>query len=175
MNGEIDKTLAEEAIRIVTGDRPGKYGPPEENFRNIALTWQGVLRAHHGATMRVEDLDARDVSLMMVAMKLCRESFSHQRDNFTDAIGYILTADRVTFDTVSTGFSGIGGSASHTSTAVSGYEQCSDEQCNFHHWIVRTPHVHEYRSERDVKENTDKYCHGGVGCSCERIGCWSER
>lgn len=90
---EIDKTLAEEAVKIVGGDRPGLYGDPEDNFANIAAFWNAHLRTRYGPVYE-NMLDAKDVAAMMVGTKMAREAHLATRDNKVDAIGYILTLDR---------------------------------------------------------------------------------
>lgn len=83
---DIDKTLCDEALKIVQGARREKYDKPERNFERIALAWQAITdRAY----------TAQEVALMFVALKLVRESHSHQRDNLVDGIGYLLCADAV--------------------------------------------------------------------------------
>ncbi len=89
----IDTTLAAEAVKIVTQDRQAAYDHPENNFARIAQVWNATLQAGHGQDF---GLTPRDVALMMVGLKLVRESYHHKRDNLVDLIGYALTADAVT-------------------------------------------------------------------------------
>lgn len=94
----VDRGLADEAVNIVTSDRPGAYGPPEDNFRHIAYGWAGVLAAKFGREFDPYELvnHPEVVSLMMVSLKVMREAYKHKRDNVVDGIGYWLTTDAVT-------------------------------------------------------------------------------
>lgn len=83
---DIDKTLCDEALKIVQGARREKYDKPERNFERIALAWQAITDRAYTAS---------EVALMFVALKLVRESHAHQRDNLVDGIGYLLCADAV--------------------------------------------------------------------------------
>lgn len=69
--------LAEDAI----DDRHKKNDIPERNFARIAKTWSAILDI---------EVTAEQVALMMIAMKVVREAYSHQLDNLVDVIGYTL-------------------------------------------------------------------------------------
>lgn len=68
--------------------RGAVYGPPEENFANIAMLWRAWLRARHGADL---PLDAMDVGQMSALIKIARlaESPDHE-DSALDAAVYTL-------------------------------------------------------------------------------------
>ncbi len=88
---EVDATITTEALSIVNGSRQKAYDAPERNFHRIALAWEAITdRAYTPA----------EVGLMFVALKIVRESHQHQRDNFVDAVGYLLCADAVRETTV---------------------------------------------------------------------------
>jgi len=80
----IDKTIAEEAVNIVTGERQQAYGHPSKNFQDTARLWSVVLGI---------EVTPQQVALCMVHLKLAREVFSPKRDNLVDAIGYLLGYD----------------------------------------------------------------------------------
>lgn len=80
----IDATLAQEAINLVTGPRQQSYAHPAVNFARIAKGWEMIL----GQLVTPEQ-----VGLCMVIVKLARQVNAHSRDNYADAIGYLLTAD----------------------------------------------------------------------------------
>ena len=80
----IDKTLASEAVDLVTGDRQKSYAHPRVNFQRIADLWSPIL----GITVTPEQ-----VALCSVQIKIAREIHAHKRDNVVDAIGYLLTLD----------------------------------------------------------------------------------
>jgi hypothetical protein len=86
------ETIADEAMRIVYGDREQAYDDPNVNFEKIALMWQGLW-------LRKLKPDARitpeEVALASVLLKVSRESHKPQRDNRVDIIGYILCGDRI--------------------------------------------------------------------------------
>lgn len=81
---DIDKTLLDEAYLLVTNDRNLAYDHPAVNFRRIADLWSVVLGIK---------VDADQVGMCMVMVKLAREIHAHKRDNLVDAIGYLLTTD----------------------------------------------------------------------------------
>ena len=80
----IDKTIAEEAVSIVTGARQQTYGHPSKNFQDTARLWSVVLGI---------EVTATQVALCMVQVKIAREIFSPKRDNLVDSIGYLLAYD----------------------------------------------------------------------------------
>lgn len=82
----IDKTLTEEAYAIVSGARQENYDHPLHNFKRIAQIWSVILD---------KEVTEEQVGLCMVGLKLAREVFKHNRDNFVDLIGYALTTDAV--------------------------------------------------------------------------------
>jgi hypothetical protein len=80
-----------EARRIVSGIRNKQYDEPEDNFRRIGQKWGASLDHWEKGT----PVPPETVALMMVDLKTVREAHKHQRDNLTDAIGYILCLDRI--------------------------------------------------------------------------------
>jgi hypothetical protein len=76
---------AQEAVRIITGDRNDSYGTPDQDFHGIALMWSGLLN-----TKLKTPITAEDVPLMMCALKLRREAHKSKHDNVIDAHGYLL-------------------------------------------------------------------------------------
>jgi hypothetical protein len=75
-----------EAERIVNGERAESYGNANRNFDNIAKVWSIILGC---------PVTARQMSLCMVGLKLCREANSHKRDNLVDLAGYAHLAEVV--------------------------------------------------------------------------------
>lgn len=86
------ETIAEEAQRIVYGDREKTYDDPNRNFRKLALMWQGILDTK---IVPGQHVSANDVALMLVCLKLSRESFKPNRENRVDGIGYWLCLERI--------------------------------------------------------------------------------
>lgn len=87
-----EETIAEEAVRIVYGDREKAYDDPNVNFERIALMWTGTLlrKLHPGVT-----ITPNEVALMFVQLKIAREVHKPNRDNRVDMIGYVLCDDRI--------------------------------------------------------------------------------
>jgi hypothetical protein len=73
-----------EAHKLVVSDRNADYGPPREDFEATAKIWSGLL-----SRKLKTDITYSDVALMMVALKLRRETFKHKPDNIVDAHGYL--------------------------------------------------------------------------------------
>jgi hypothetical protein len=68
--------------------RGSVYGPPEQNFANIAAFWSAWIRARHGVDVQ---LDAHDVGQMSALIKLARLAESpHHEDSALDAAVYVL-------------------------------------------------------------------------------------
>jgi len=80
----VDPTVAVDAINLVEGDRQEKYGSYDENLSRIAGMWSSYLNV---------DIDAMDVSLMMVLVKISRSKAGYARDNAVDGVAYFLMHD----------------------------------------------------------------------------------
>jgi len=92
INAIIDET--EEAITIpdnaflmevdqIVKERGKKYDPPRVNFRRIAEGWAIILGI---------PVTERQVALMMIWTKVCRDVAHSQPDNIKDIAGYAVTA-----------------------------------------------------------------------------------
>jgi len=80
--GYVDKSLPDEAVRLVSGDRAKVYGHPADDFGRAALIWSGVLG--HPVT-------AEQVALCMLGVKMARLHHTpDHRDSVVDAHGYLL-------------------------------------------------------------------------------------
>lgn len=84
--GTAPRALLNEAYSTVYNDRRTQYGAPEDEFANIAIMWSAITGTN---------VTARQVALMMIALKLCRENMNHKHDNLIDIIGYTLCLERV--------------------------------------------------------------------------------
>lgn len=84
------ETILDEAKRLVHGERGAHYGPPQEDFGRTARMASELL----GHKLK-EPLDARDVALLMICVKLSREAYYPKRDNRVDIAGYAETLDMV--------------------------------------------------------------------------------
>lgn len=74
------ESILEEAQRLVHGNRGADYGHPIVDYESTGRMW--------GAILGIPDIDPRICCLMMIAVKLSRESRKHKRDNLVDAAGY---------------------------------------------------------------------------------------
>jgi hypothetical protein len=77
--------LANEARRMVYGDRNRDYGSPERNLTKIGMVW--------GALLGIDPIPPRTVAVMMTGMKLVRAAGRTNRDDLIDGVGYLLLAD----------------------------------------------------------------------------------
>ena len=73
------------AVDLVTGERQNDYGHPGDDFERQALIWTGILRKKLAPGCSI---DARDIALCMIGVKLARESHKHKADNLVDIHGY---------------------------------------------------------------------------------------
>lgn len=84
--------VEDEAKALVFGDREDDYGHPRRSFTRIAALWSVLLGD------KLEDgewIAPDDVARMMVAFKLSRDVSNAKRDNRVDAIGYLISLDRL--------------------------------------------------------------------------------
>lgn len=80
------------ALKFINGERVERYGKPEDSFKDISIYWTTILRAKGLLPVDVQ-LDRQTVMLMMVDLKVARESRGHKRDNIGDLIGYAALFD----------------------------------------------------------------------------------
>lgn len=86
-SGEVrGQTILEEAEDIINGPRREAYGPVEESFERIARVWSGILG---------KPVTGKQVALMMIGLKVCREANSSHRDNLVDIVGYTLLTEKL--------------------------------------------------------------------------------
>jgi hypothetical protein len=78
--------ILQEAAAIVVGDRRDQYGDPYEMCARVARMWSALFGF---------EVEAHQVPLAMVLLKVCRESHHHQRDNLVDVAGYAALAHEV--------------------------------------------------------------------------------
>lgn len=86
MGPTVVESIAQEAERLINGDRREAYGPVSESFERIAQIWSGVLG---------QKVSATQVAHCMIGLKLYREANKHQRDNLVDICGYSLLAEKL--------------------------------------------------------------------------------
>lgn len=85
-------SILQEAEGLVHGDRNADYGHPIDDFSCTAAMWRAYLARKHGVEV---PLEAEDVGLMMVCVKLSREANHRKRDNLVDAAGYCETVNMI--------------------------------------------------------------------------------
>ncbi len=74
-----DKIL-DEAKRIISGERQGTYGKPENSFGVISQLWTAYLG---------KEINCADVANMMILLKIARNSSGvYKEDNWVDICGY---------------------------------------------------------------------------------------
>jgi hypothetical protein len=78
------------AIGITSGPREISYGEKIKNHSNIANLWSAYLD---------REITARDVSLMMVLLKVARTKLGpHNEDHYVDGAGYMAIAGEISDD-----------------------------------------------------------------------------
>ena len=80
----IDRRIADDACRLVAGDRQDTYGNPVDNMYRLAQLWGGYLGIN---------LTAGDAARMMMLLKVIRSKGEYHRDNYVDAVGYLLISE----------------------------------------------------------------------------------
>jgi hypothetical protein len=75
---------------LVHGDRNKDYAHPHVDYSCTAALWRALIKRRYGVDVALEHDFA---CLMMVAVKLSRESGKHKQDNLIDAAGYVECAD----------------------------------------------------------------------------------
>jgi len=78
--------VLQEASTLVDNDRNEFYGHPSIKYEMIAKVWSALFSIN---------ITPREVVLAMMAVKLCRESIKHKRDNITDIAGYARILEMV--------------------------------------------------------------------------------
>jgi len=82
--GPPSETILEEAGWITSKDRNETYGNPGDNLSNTADLWSSYLNRKYGDIM----LDADDVCMMMILLKISRQAHAPKRDNLVDICGW---------------------------------------------------------------------------------------
>jgi len=88
-NGEV-MTILEEASAVAGESRQRDYGHPKVNHERIAAIWNVLL-----GPKLTRPIEAREVALMMIGVKLAREVNTPKRDNLLDMAGYVLCCDMI--------------------------------------------------------------------------------
>jgi hypothetical protein len=90
---DVREAILVQANDIVTTNRNKQYGEPEENFGRIADLWNAYIKGID------RPLNAGDVALLMVLMKVARLEENHNNwDSWLDLIGYGACGAHTVFD-----------------------------------------------------------------------------
>lgn len=87
-----EETILEEAQRLVHGDRGEAYGHPIFDMTRTADMLTALLRDKLRVGVRLE---AEDVGMAMVCVKMSRHRNKAKRDNLTDTAGYAETLSMI--------------------------------------------------------------------------------
>lgn len=88
-------SILDQAAKITSEDRRKKYGHPSANLGNTAKLWSAYLERKVGVNF---ELDARDVCMMMVLVKVSRDANAPDPDNLLDIVGYARCAEIIEED-----------------------------------------------------------------------------
>ena len=91
MKKQRGERLFTKAQEIINGKRQDQYGNPGDAFKTIAILWNDYFQD-------TNLFDARDITFMMVLMKMAREMHKHKRDNLIDMTGYLGLLDDMETD-----------------------------------------------------------------------------
>lgn len=90
MGQRVTETILEEAARITSGPRQQAYGNPADNHGCTAAIWSAYLTRKLRMPVHI---DARDVCLMQIGVKLSRDANERGRDNLVDIAGWSRNAE----------------------------------------------------------------------------------
>jgi hypothetical protein len=71
---------ANEIVNLRKEEKERQYGPFEEGMERAAQIASGCTG---------KNISAQDMYLILVALKLSRESYNHKQDNLLDAVAYL--------------------------------------------------------------------------------------
>ena len=89
------------AIALVNGDRQASYGKPIDDFSRTAGMMSAIgFRFSDPSTNTLRLIEAKDIPIFMMLIKLSREVHKHKDDNLIDICGYVKTLESVLADTI---------------------------------------------------------------------------
>lgn len=86
-------TILDTAARVTAVERNMDYGHPRDNLGNTAAFWTAYLRRCRVIPEDGPDLDARNVAMMMVLVKISRDANIRTEDNLVDIAGWARCAE----------------------------------------------------------------------------------
>lgn len=78
--------IAEEAKKIVDGQRQKDYGDLHASFNRIAGLWSSYLDY---------EINSFDVAKMMILLKVSRAKHNNHRDSYVDIVGYVECIEKL--------------------------------------------------------------------------------
>lgn len=97
-----EKTILDEAKKLVYSARSKAYGHPRENFANIAELWNAYLAIklrHYPDALRPDALsvlNSVDIAILNILQKIARLATNpHHEDSIVDIAGYAATIERL--------------------------------------------------------------------------------
>lgn len=88
--------ILQEADAITGGDRNHDYGHPREDFTAVAEAFNAYLRKKYKENAPC--IEAADVPMFQICVKMMREAERPKRDNLVDIAGYARTLEMVNYD-----------------------------------------------------------------------------
>lgn len=85
----MDIPILDEVKKILNGDRQREYGSPDKSLETIAKLWTTYIHTSLDVDLKITP---SDVCMMMVLLKVARQSNSKDRDSYRDIIGYSAIA-----------------------------------------------------------------------------------
>lgn len=93
----MDIPILKEVKNLLNGDRQREYGPPDKGLETIARLWTAYIQATLNVDLKITSSDA---CMMMVLLKVARQSNSKDRDSYRDIIGYTAIASDLLSDEI---------------------------------------------------------------------------
>lgn len=89
---EAPVTILQEAQSLVHGARNADYGHPADDFAAVAKAFNAYIEKKYNT---VGPLEATDVPIFQMIVKIMREANKPKRDNLVDIAGYAATLEMV--------------------------------------------------------------------------------
>lgn len=89
---ESQVTILQEAQSLVYGARNADYGHPADDFAAVAKAFNAYVEKKYNI---VGPLEAVDVPIFQMLVKIMREANKPKRDNLVDIAGYAATLEMV--------------------------------------------------------------------------------
>jgi hypothetical protein len=88
---EAQPSILAEAQSLVCGARNMDYGHPKDDFAAVAAAFNAYTHKKYGVIC----MQAADVPIFQMIVKIMREAQNHKRDNLVDIAGYAATLEMV--------------------------------------------------------------------------------